>query len=177
MGPDGESCSMPYAPVSALQRPQEPCTGATVRPGQRQPRGLSPNCSCPANPRPPSPRTSATSTRAHHTPPWARRSRPRSHPRRHTSSVPECSGRSPCSGIHRPRRSSGLQDVGTGEESLLGEPRGGTCARWGNGVTGAAGERGCQGRWATHCSWLVRHCRPHSHCPCHRPRRGGCSAW
>lgn len=43
MGPDGESCSMPYAPVSALQRPQEPCTGATVRPGQRQLRGLSPN--------------------------------------------------------------------------------------------------------------------------------------
>lgn len=43
MGPDGESCSMPYAPVSALQHPQEPCTGATLGPGQRQPRGLSLN--------------------------------------------------------------------------------------------------------------------------------------
>lgn len=35
VGPARESCSMPYARVPALQRPQEPCTGATLRPGQQ----------------------------------------------------------------------------------------------------------------------------------------------
>lgn len=49
---------------------------------------------------------------AHHILPWARQSRRHSHPLRHTSSVLGCSGLSPCSGTHPPRRSSGLQGGG-----------------------------------------------------------------
>lgn len=46
--------------------------------------------------------------------------------------------------------------MGTGEESLLREPRGRVCAHWGNGVTGAAGERGCQGDGQlTAVGWFV----------------------
>lgn len=44
---------------------------------------------------------------ARHTPLWARPSRPRSRPLRHTSSAPGYSGLSPCSGTRPPRRSSG----------------------------------------------------------------------
>lgn len=53
---------------------------------------------------------------AHRTPLWARPSRPRSHPLRHTSSAPGYSGPSPCNGTRPPRRSSGLQAGGRGEE-------------------------------------------------------------
>lgn len=53
---------------------------------------------------------------AHHTPLWARPSRPRSRPLRHTSSALGYSGPSPCSGTRPPRRSSGLQGGGRGEE-------------------------------------------------------------
>ena len=53
---------------------------------------------------------------AHRTPLWAHPSRPRSHPLHHTSSAPGYSGPSPCSGTRPPRRSSGLQAGGRGEE-------------------------------------------------------------
>lgn len=62
VGPARESCSMPYARVSALQRPQEPCSGATLRPGQQAAqRSILELCSSPANLRLPSPGTSAGS--------------------------------------------------------------------------------------------------------------------
>lgn len=76
---------------------------------------------------------------AHHTPPWARRSRPHSRPLHHTSSVPGCSGRSPCSGTHPLRRSSGLQGATVVRRRLLA----GAC--WGESCPGAADA--VEGRW------------------------------
>lgn len=120
----------------------------------------------------------AGSGEAHHTLPWARRSRLHSRPLRHTSSARGYSGPSPCSGTHPLRRSSGLQGAAGGEGRLLAGAGG-----WGVGWGGAREQQtlqragGFQGHWATHCNWRAHRCRPHSRCPGHRPRLGGCSAW
>lgn len=48
-------------------------------------------------------------------------------------------------------------------------------------VRGCSGQNPCSGTHPLHrsfgYSWQAHHCRPHSHYPCHRPRREGCSAW
>lgn len=78
---------------------------------------------------------------AHHTLPWAHQSRPHSRPLRHTSSARGCSGRSPCSGTHPPRRSSGLQEGGNAQECAAGWAWAGVGTEGSQGAPGAPGTR------------------------------------